>query len=150
MAGDRVARIVVDSSAAVLLILPGPGDALLADRLRSVRSNGGALLAPSILASEVAAAITKALRLRRMTRTEAEDAFNNWLQLLATDLLDLTDANTILADAFELSVQLHHALHDCLYLVLAQSRSATLLTCDSVFARKADAQGVHTELIESQ
>jgi predicted nucleic acid-binding protein len=149
MAESPVASIVVDSSAAVLLILPGPADAVLNDRLRTVRSAGGGLLSPSILASEVAAAITKALRLRRMTRSEAEEAFNNWLHLLATDLFDLTDANTILAEAFELSVQLHHALHDCLYLVLAQSRSATLLTCDSAFARKARAQGVHIEFIAS-
>jgi predicted nucleic acid-binding protein len=119
----------------------------LEERLQDARRRGGRLLAPSILASEVGAAITKSFRMRRMTRFEAEAAFENWRQLIAVDLFDLVDANDLLGEAFQYSIRLHHALHDCLYLVLARKERAAFLTADEVFARKAISEGVTAELL---
>ncbi|MBV8799235.1 MAG: type II toxin-antitoxin system VapC family toxin [Alphaproteobacteria bacterium] len=144
MGGSRIERAVVDASVAVLLVLPGTGDPSL---LHSLRNGGTRLYAPSIIASEVAAAITKNLRLRQITRFEAQDSFSNWEQLLEADLLDLIDANSLLREAFDLSVQLHHALHDCIYVALAKRERATFITCDKVFARKAGGAHVNTEVL---
>jgi predicted nucleic acid-binding protein len=139
-------HMVIDASAAAFLVLPGVSGSL-EKRLQEVRNSGGRLLAPSILASEVAAAITKVLRMRKITRSEAEESFENWQQLLAADVFELLHANSLLSEAFDLSVRTHHALHDCLYLAVAQREQATLLTADNVFARKARAEHIDTEAI---
>ncbi|HEY4115125.1 MAG TPA: type II toxin-antitoxin system VapC family toxin [Rhizomicrobium sp.] len=147
MPQNRIAGVVLDASAAVFLVLPGAPVANLSRILQDVRIDGSRIIAPSILASEVAAAITKMLRMRRITRSEAEEAFEVWQQLLATDLFDLTDANALLKHAFDLSIRVHHPLHDCLYLVLALRDRAAYLTADEIFARKAHALGIHIELV---
>ena len=67
--------------------------------------------------------------------------------MLRANVFDLSPANDLLEDAFELSLKLHHPLHDCLYLALAQSRKAAVATRDSILARKARELRLETELI---
>jgi len=105
------------------------------------------LIAPSILISETAAAITKKVRRREIEQAFAYDAFRNCRAALDMRVVELFSANDLLDAAFELSLHLHHPLHDCIYLALAQAQEAAVATCDSVLARKARELGIATELI---
>ncbi len=138
--------LVVDASAVVQLLLPEPGtepvDARLLQDLQ-----WSSLIAPSILVSETAAAITKKVRRKDITSASAREAFHDWRAMLGANVFALIQANDLIDDAFELSLTLHHALHDCLYLSLAQSRKAAIATCDAILARKAREMGLEIELI---
>jgi predicted nucleic acid-binding protein len=140
------APLVVDASAVVQLLLAETGtepvDAgLLHDPRWSV------LLAPSILVSETAAAITKKVRRKDITSVSAREAFRDWQAMLGEDVFALVPANDLIGDAFELSLKLHHPLHDCLYLALAQRHAAAVATRDIVLSRKARELGLEAELI---
>jgi predicted nucleic acid-binding protein len=140
------APLVVDASAVVQLLLAEPGTEPVDAHLLH-DPHWSSLIAPSILVSETAAAITKKVRRKDITSASAREAFRDWRDMLASDLFALIPVNDLIGDAFELSLKLHHALHDCLYLALAQNRTAAIATCDTVLARKAREAGVHTELI---
>jgi predicted nucleic acid-binding protein len=140
------APLVVDASAVVQLLLAEPGTepvdaSLLHDPRWSV------LLAPSILVSETAAAITKKVRRKDITSASAREAFRDWRAMLGGDVFALVPANDLIDNAFELSLKLHHPLHDCLYLALGRERSAAIATRDLVLARKARELGLEAELI---
>jgi predicted nucleic acid-binding protein len=138
--------LVVDASVAVQLILQQDAtttaDAVLLRDTRWLR-----LIAPSILASETAAAITKKLRRLDIDETSAREAFDTWRDMLDDEVFELTPANDLLDAAFELSLQRRHSLHDCLYLALAQANGAALATRDTALAQKAQELGIATELI---
>ncbi len=57
-------------------------------------------------------------------------------------------ANELLDDAFDLSISLHHGLHDCLYLALARRQAASLITCDGVLAGKAKSLRLAVDLVK--
>jgi predicted nucleic acid-binding protein len=138
--------LVVDASALVQLLLAEPGtESVDANLLHDPKWS--ALIAPSILASETAAAITKKVRRKEITPVSAREAFQDLRAMLGSDVFALFPANDFIEPAFALSLKLHHPLHDCLYLALAQGRNAALATRDTILARKARELGLTTELI---
>ncbi|HEX3673492.1 MAG TPA: type II toxin-antitoxin system VapC family toxin [Rhizomicrobium sp.] len=138
--------IVIDASIAVQLVLTEPAtDAVDAAVLRN--ADVDSLIAPSILVSETAAAITKKCRRKEITPVSAREAFQVWQEMLADGLFELVPANDLIDEAFALSLRLHHSLHDCLYIALAQSRAAAIATRDIALAGKTKALGLETELI---
>jgi predicted nucleic acid-binding protein len=140
------APLVVDASLAVQLVLAEPGST----KIESYFAEGvdwNPLIAPSILVSETAAAITKKLRRKEINEASARDAFQVWREILSRGLFELVPANDLIDDAFALSLRLNHALHDCLYIALAQSQDCALATRDGVMAQKALALGLPVELI---
>jgi len=138
--------LVVDASIGVQIVLAEPtSEAVKALLIGS--ADWHPLIAPSILVSEAAAAITKKVRRREISVASAREAFRTWTELVDRGLFVLTPANDLLDDAFELSLKLHHPLHDCLYLALAQSRKAAIATRDTILARKARELRLETELI---
>ena len=139
---------VIDASIAVQLVLEEPCSPEI-ETFVFERPNGALLLAPSILANETAAAITKKLRRKEIDLLSARKAFSDWRQLIADELFDLVPANNLLTAAFELSISLHHPLHDCLYVALAQSHKAAIVTRDVALARKARQIGIEAELISA-
>ena len=141
---------VIDASAAFLLLLPNSRAASLEQRLFLQLGDLDVLLAPSIIVTEVAAAITKSVRQGKITGTAAKEAFANWRDLIGAEMILLTAANTLVDDAFALSLRLHHPLHDCLYAALALQRNAAIITCDDSFARKAVSLGLQAELIGAE
>jgi len=140
------APLVVDASVMVRLLLEEPGtEAADADIFHDPRWI--ALIAPSILVSETAAAITKKFRRKEIRRESAMEAFRDWQTILGDRVFTIFPASDFVDAAFELSLRLHHPLHDCIYLALAQAQEAAIATCDSVLARKARELGIATELI---
>ena len=146
IAAPQSESLIVDANLFVPLVLEEPGsdfvDAFLFERHRTDR-----LLAPSILASEAAAAITKKLRRRQISRQSAESAFQSLRQALAEGTFELLPANDLLDPAFYLSLKLHHPLHDCLYLAAAQTLNVAFATRDKILAAKALSAGIETELV---
>jgi predicted nucleic acid-binding protein len=104
-------------------------------------------VAPSILASETAAAITKKLRRREISPHSAREAFADFQRAISDGSFELFPANDFLKPAFELSIRLHHPLHDCLYLAVANIHGARLVTVDERLADKAHAAGIRAHLI---
>jgi predicted nucleic acid-binding protein len=124
--------MVVDASVAVKWLLHEQ-DSSVAEALM-----GGAypLLAPTLLAVEVAAALTKASRSGRINLSDSTLLMAVWLEILATKTINLTDDRRLIEDAAVLAIDLRHPLQDCLYLALADRVGAPLVTADKVFAAK--------------
>jgi predicted nucleic acid-binding protein len=140
--------LVIDASLAVQLLLEEKGS----ESIETFLAGGTEwypLIAPSILLSETAAAITKKVRRKEIGQGFAREAFREWRNVVAAQIFQLVPANDLLESAFELSLSLHHALHDCLYLVLAQEREAAIATHDAVLARKAREIGIEPQLIRA-
>jgi predicted nucleic acid-binding protein len=140
--------LVIDASVAVQLLL----EEKASETIEAFLAGGTEwypLIAPSILLSETAAAITKMVRRKEIGHGFANETFREWRSVVAAEVFQLVPANDLLEDAFELSLKLHHSLHDCLYLALAKARGAAIATRDSVLARKAREIGLKIELIRA-
>jgi predicted nucleic acid-binding protein len=116
--------IVVDASAIVDLLVPGPGFRAISARVRGARS----LAAPHLLDAEVGQVLRRFERAGVLTVADAGSAL--------ADLSALPIARyahgPLLARAFDLR---HNAtIYDALYLVLAEATGAPLITRDAALA----------------
>ena len=127
--------IIVDASVAVKWVLREPGS----PAALSLLTTGDLVLAPELLRLEGAGAITRAFRVGRLQREDADRAPEHWFGTLAGGTVELVPDRRDLPRAAELSCELRHPLPDCLYLALAERLAAELLTADTAFARRAPA-----------
>jgi predicted nucleic acid-binding protein len=146
IAFPQVCAVVVDASLFVQLFVEELATAAITEYL-SEQHKMDRFLAPSILASEAAAAITKRLRRKEIDVRSAREAFASLQQTLIEGAFELLPANDYIDQAFELSVKLHHPLHDCLYLAVAKAHAALFATRDDVLAAKARRIGLETDLV---
>ena len=114
--------IVVDASVAVKWVIPE----VLSDQAESLRGQADRLLAPDLLFPEAANALWKKLIRREITTREAAQA----LDLVMASGLDVRPSGPLLGRALAMARRLRHPVYDCVYLALAQSESATLITAD--------------------
>ncbi len=135
MAAGPINPVVVDASVAVKWLLP---DEDHTDRARLLlRRYGQAeiqLVAPSHLRFEVPSAIVAATlgRAPRLSRDEARDAIEDFLSLP----LHTVDTNELILSAFPLVYSNGCAFYDALYLALARSLGAPLITADRRFYQR--------------
>jgi predicted nucleic acid-binding protein len=141
-----VGAFVVDASVVAELLLRGSGMAKARSFLLEAPAER-AFIAPRVIVSEVAAAITRGVRRGALKPNEARDAYGAWVQMLEARVIDIAPDDDLLASAFDLSLRLHHPLHDCVYVALALSQSAAIAMCDTALARKCRALGIETEAI---
>ena len=133
--------IVVDASVAVrwLVELPhsGAARALLTPRHR--------LVAPTFLPAEVGSALLKMVRAKVLSRTEGEDAFEDFFRA-PVRLLPIQHAA---AEAMKAALQSGLSFYDCLYLTLAEVEQGFFATADVRFwnAMKATPHARHIQLI---
>ena len=127
--------IVVDASVAIKWLLPEPGDAAAQELLVSEER----LVAPSLIRTEVAAALARRARFREIEPRDAETAIGLWLQTLRDGVIGLVADEADLVTALKLAIDLSHPLQDCLYLALAERLGAPLVTADKKFVVKARA-----------
>lgn len=121
--------IVVDASVLVKVLTGEPGaDAALAS-VAAERDR----IAPDWIRLEVASAISKKVNLGELRRAHADAA----LAHLSSILTEVVASMDLLDRAFEIAIELKHAIYDCLYLALAERLDCTLVTADSKFASKA-------------
>ena len=124
-------RAVIDASALIKLAFHDP----LSPAATRIAEHYE-LLAPSIILSECANALWKAVR------------FAGYPQAVATlNLTDLQNSLTLLADAdlietaFHLACELEHPVYDCLYLALALQERVPFVLCRSDFFAQTRSSG---------
>jgi predicted nucleic acid-binding protein len=116
--------MVLDASTAVNALIPG---ALRAVSLRAIGSEDFA--APALIDSEVASALARLERARRLTGAEADAALTVWADLD----VERVDLPQLLPQAWGLRHRIQ--LTDAFYVVLARALECPLLTCDGKLAR---------------
>ncbi len=127
--------IVVDASVAAKWFLPEPGEAAAQELL----SSGQKLVAPALIRVEVAAAITRKVRLKEIQSQDAASAVQLWLRALVDGVVTLVADESDIEQAVKLALELRHSLQDCLYLALAVRLAVPLVTADEKFAGRAGA-----------
>ena len=125
--------IVVDASVAVKWFIDEPGT----NAAEAVLSGSETLIAPALIRVEVAAAITRKVRLGEIEVREAEEACRLWIAALSSGVPILSPDEDNIVSAIELAIQIRHPLQDCLYLALAHRVEGTLLTADPKFTERA-------------
>ncbi len=96
------------------------------------------LVAPRLIVSEVATALSKKVRLENLSVARAQSSLVLWLeQLIPQGRPVLYPDEELLPAAMDLSIQLNHQLTDCIYLALARKLDARLVTADEKFVSKA-------------
>lgn len=96
------------------------------------------LVAPRLVVSEVATALSKKVRIEGLSVTRAQSSLALWLEQLIPQSRPVLYADEeLLPAAMDLSIQLNHQLTDCIYLALARKLDARLVTADEKFVSKA-------------
>jgi predicted nucleic acid-binding protein len=135
--------IVVDASVAVKWFLPEHG----AEAAHSLLLGHEKLVAPTLIRIEVAAAITRKVRLGELPVEDAEATCDLWLRALLRGVVTLRPDEDNLETAVKLALQIRHPLQDCLYLALAQRDGGSLITADPKFAERAGRIYPNVELL---
>ena len=126
-------RLVVDAGVAVKWLVAEEGSDA-ADRLLA---NGDDLYAPRLMASEVANAPWRKVRLGEVERGRV-----GVLTAAVPEMPVRWGADeTVCADAVRLALALDRPVHDCMYLALAHRLGARLVTADSRFANALASTG---------
>jgi predicted nucleic acid-binding protein len=123
----NVPRYVIDASVAVKWHLRDEPNIIAADfLLRDFRANRIYLLAPDHIRHEIASALRKTLRTRRMTPGQARAAVSRFLSL---QIPTINDDDLILA-GFDQAARFGCSLYDGLYLALAEISNCPVIIAD--------------------
>ena len=125
--------IVVDASVAVKWLVPEADE----DAAERILEEEPRLVGPTLLRTEVAAAIARKVRFGEIGSEQAEAALAAWTAMLRRPEVHLIPEDHDLARALALALELNHPLQDCVYLALAERLEAALVTADEKFAAKA-------------
>lgn len=124
--------IVVDASVAVKWIAAEPGyerALTLLDRTD--------LIAPYLLAVELANALRRKVEAGEVLNDQAVQGIQRVMERVELTVPDFA----LLSRAFAIGLELHHPIYDCLYLAVAEARSATFATFDDEFRDLATSAG---------
>src|SRR5436309_659749 len=124
-------RYVLDSSVALKWVLPEV-DSDKALRLRDdLRKGDHQLLAPDVFPAELAHALTKAGRQKRIDRAKARALWRS----IMLDCPALHSSVPLAERAIDIATQFHIAVYDCLYLSLAEQEGCEWVTADEKIVR---------------
>jgi predicted nucleic acid-binding protein len=124
-----VTTCVVDASVAAKWLLPAAGEHLVgqANHLLALHVRRDLeLLAPELICAEIGNVLWKAARRNRISPAEAENA----LQRFADLAVQVVPAVGLLAQALQIAVTYDRSFYDSLYVALALSAKAQLITAD--------------------
>jgi predicted nucleic acid-binding protein len=134
---------VVDASVALKWYLPERG-AEGAGRLLAAAIDGSReLLAPELIAAELANVLWKKVRRGECGAEEAGEL----LALFSVDAPRLLETLPLAPRALELALRLGQPVYDCLYLAAAIENEASLATADAALARRARGVLAEVELV---
>jgi predicted nucleic acid-binding protein len=124
-------KYVIDSSVAVKWVLAEKEDAK-ARKLRDEYRNAiHELFAPDVFTTELAHALTRAERQKRITPGEALVLWTDVMTAAPT----LIRAVPLTPRALEISSQMHIGVYDCLYVALAEREQCEFITADDRLVR---------------
>lgn len=127
--------IVVDASLAAKWIIVEPNSAAA---LAFLEDCVDPLLAPDLIAIEVASAIVRRANMDKALGETMRQASVRWASLLDEQIITLRRPTSgDILEAANLAINIGHPLKDCIYLVLAMEMDCDLITCDAKFAEKA-------------
>lgn len=130
---------MLDASAAVEMILrTGRGESIAARALEA----GEQLHAPHLVDVELTQTLRRLLIARQLTAARAEEAFEDFGLLV----IERHEHRTLISRVWALKASL--SAYDAVYVALAESLDAPLLTCDERLAR-ARGHGARIELVLS-
>ncbi len=124
---------IVDASVAIKWLLPEP-DADHADALLESQEE---LAAPALIRVEVAAAIARKVRMKEIVPRDGGNAFEIWRRCITAGVIALVPDEAHIQSAWKIATKLGHPLQDCLYLAVAESLGAVLITADRKFVAAA-------------
>ena len=130
--------IVIDSSIALLWVLPEPGNEAA---LRYVTAEP--VTSPDILLVETANVLGKKVRAKDIT---AEQAIASLAAV--SDAVHLVLSQPLVPRALELSIELSHPVYDCVFLACAEQIGGKLATRDAPFIKRVAERGL-AHLLES-
>lgn len=117
--------LIVDASVVMKLLTREVGSDMAIDRISQTPER----IAPDWLQAEVASALAKKVRFAGLPIAIAKQAF----AALPSIMPDLVPTGPLLGRAIDLSVDLSHALYDCVYLALALETGGRMITADQKF-----------------
>ncbi len=124
--------IVVDASIAVKWFVPEKNS----EKAEELLFSGKKLVAPEIIRTEVAAALTRLYRMNDLSRLATENLLKDWCQSLSDETVTLEPVACDFSVATKLSMDIRHSLQDCLYLAVAKRLNVPLITADEKFLKK--------------
>ena len=123
--------IVIDSSIALLWVLPEPG---VEAALRYVKAEG--VISPDILLVETANVLGKKVRARNITAEQAMASL-----AAVKDAVQLVLSEPLIPRALEFSIGLSHPVYDCVFLACAEQLGGALATRDAPFIKRVIERG---------
>jgi predicted nucleic acid-binding protein len=115
--------LVIDASVATKWFV----DQVHSDIAELVQTSAEPLVAPQLLIAEVADALRKHVRARDISLEQATSA----LASLPEWFNEIVAMEGLAEAAVTLARRIEHSAYDCFYLVLAETRSASLVTADA-------------------
>ncbi|HEX9954767.1 MAG TPA: type II toxin-antitoxin system VapC family toxin [Allosphingosinicella sp.] len=89
------------------------------------------MIAPSLFQAEVGHVLTKRVRRSELTAEQARQGF-----AFVARQCTLVPIEKLGGRALNLSLELHHSVHDCYYLAVAEAAERPLVTADAAFVAK--------------
>ena len=123
-------RLIIDTSVAVKWVVPELGQPE-DDTEQALDLLSRALVAPDCIVGEFANALFKKVRRQEISEQQARQAV-----AILPDIVDFVPSPPLIVGAFELSLQIEHPVHDCIFLVLAMATNGVLVTADRKFIDK--------------
>jgi hypothetical protein len=128
-----VRTLVVDASVALKwLVLED-----MSDLAKELSGAGDRLVAPRLIATEIANALARKTMQGMLTHNQARIHFNALPQFLP----DLMDVDALIEAALENACALRHPIYDLIYLEAARRLDAQLITADRRFTAKIAGTG---------
>lgn len=121
---------VLDASVLVKLVTEEPGS----DAARALLAKEADLSMPQLAVLEVASALSKKVRYHGLPIEQAQQA----LATLTGFGIDTVPDSGLIERAMMLSVEMGHAIQDCMYLALAEAFHGQLITADRKFSDKRE------------
>jgi len=137
-------KAVVDASVAVKWFVPEVHSEAAARLL----DGEIAIYAPDLIGPEFGNILSKKVRRREITRSDADEIMIAFARLP----FEIRPSAILLASAFELAIELNCSVHDSLYLALAVAEDCALITADAKLhaALVAGAFAPHVQWVEDE
>ena len=138
----KMTALVIDACVAIKFVTQEQGT----DQANAILASDNALIAPDLVQIETAHGLWKKVAAREIDQSEAIAGLATLPELFER----FVPASALLRQAQTLSFTMNHSIYDCIYLALALSEAAPLVTADKKFWNAVKRAGFaeHVQLLE--